>query len=148
ESKFQNLFTAHVNGSAEAIFQLNFTTTSSFTGNRGNWLFAPPNSTTGISCGRVRASTAFYDQFKGTYLDDPRLDASFATGWKQIKTNNDNAFSYPYTQKNAGTPANKNIVKSDSIRYAALDNPTNPKISELSTEIKNAFTTRVGDHQG
>lgn len=60
EYNFSDLFVQHSN-SKEAIFQLNFSTESSTTGNRGSWIFAPQNSTTGISWGRIRMSKAFHD---------------------------------------------------------------------------------------
>lgn len=142
--KFAAVFANAVNNSPESIFQLNFSTTSAYVGNRGNWIFAPSNTTSGITWGRVRVTKAFYDQFKGTYPDDPRLKVTFATSYSQIKTNNFRVFSYPYLGGTAGV----NTIATDSIRYASLADPTNPKIEELSTAIKNLFTTRTGDHQG
>lgn len=144
EPKFANLFKNYVATSPESIFQLNFTTLSTLVGNRTSWVFSPPNSTTGISFARVRSSKANYDFFKGTYLDDPRLKETFLTTWKQIKTNNANVFSYPYTNKTfAGV-----VVVADSINYATLSDPTNPKLSEIPASIKTLYTTKVGDHQG
>lgn len=142
--KFATLFANNVNGSPESIFQLNFSTTSTYVGNRGNWVFAPSNATTGISWGRVKVSKAFYDQFKGTYPDDPRLKISFAASYSQSKTNNFRIFSYPYVSGTAGV----NAVAIDSIKYATLADPTNPKVEEVSAAFRTAYVTRVGDHQG
>lgn len=144
EPKFANLFKNYVATSPESIFQINFTTNSTLVGNRTSWVFSPANSTTGISFARVRSSKAFYDFFKGTYLDDPRLKETFITSWKQIKTNNANVFSYPYTNKTvAGV-----VVVADSINYATLSVPTNPKLTEIPAAIKTLYTTKIGDHQG
>lgn len=142
--KFAALFVNAVNNSPESIFQLNFSTASASVGNRGNWVFSPANTTTGISWGRIKASKAFYDQFKGTYPDDPRLKVSFKTSFTQIKTNNFQVFSYPYI----GGVAGVNNQVTDSINYAMLADPTNPKLEEVPVAIKTAFTTNFGDHQG
>lgn len=142
--KFASLFVNAINNSPESIFQLNFSTTSTYVGNRANWIFSPANSTAGISFARIKVSKAFYDQFRGTYPDDPRLKVTFASSFSQIKTNNFRVFSYPYLGGTAGV----NTTATDSIRYATLADPTNPKVEELSTALKNLFTTRVGDHQG
>ncbi|WP_026902918.1 RagB/SusD family nutrient uptake outer membrane protein [Pedobacter glucosidilyticus] len=148
EPKFRNLFVNHVNNSVESIFQLNFSTASITTGNRTSWIFSPANSTTGISFGRERASKAFFDLFKGTYLNDPRLNVSFVSSWKSLN-NNQQQFSYPYLRSaNQGTPTNPIFVAIDSIKYDNLSNPTNPKISELSTRMVDNFTKRAGDHPG
>ncbi|MEJ5960788.1 RagB/SusD family nutrient uptake outer membrane protein [Pedobacter immunditicola] len=142
--KFAALFARNVNNSTESIFQLNFSTTSAYVGNRGNWIFAPSNATTGISWGRVKVSKAFYDQFKGTYPDDPRLKITFATSYSQIKTNNFRMYAYPYVAGAGGV----NAVAIDSIKYLNLADPTNPKLEEVSVAFKNAFVNRTGDHQG
>jgi hypothetical protein len=142
--KFASLFVNAVNNSSESIFQLNFSTTSVYVGNRANWIFSPANSTAGISFARIKVSKAFYDQFRGTYPDDPRLKVTFASSFSQIKTNNFRVFSYPYLGGTAGV----NTIATDSIRYATLADPTNPKVEELSTVLKTLFTTKVGDHQG
>lgn len=49
EPKFGDLFGDYVTGSKEAIFQLNFTTSSTVCFNRASNRFAPPQATTGIS---------------------------------------------------------------------------------------------------
>ena len=49
--KFGDLFGDYVTGSKEAIFQLNFTTSSTVCFNRASNRFAPPQATTGISWG-------------------------------------------------------------------------------------------------
>lgn len=142
--KFASLFVNNVNNSPESIFQLNFSSTSAYVGNRGNWVFSPSNTTAGISWGRVKVSKAFYDYFKGTYPDDPRLKLSIATSFSQAKTNNFRIFSYPYIQGAGGV----NSVAIDSVNYAALADPTNPKVEEITEAMKSAYVTRVGDHQG
>lgn len=147
EPKFKNLFANHVSNSAESIFQLNFSTVSTSTGNRNNWVFSPSQSTTGISWGRVRAAKGFYDLFRGTYLGDPRLNATFVTTYKTLN-NNRQAFTYPYVATNTGTPSNPVFVATDSIKYETLSDPTNPKVSEVSVNIINSFTKKAGDHQG
>ncbi|PST82714.1 RagB/SusD family nutrient uptake outer membrane protein [Pedobacter yulinensis] len=142
--KFGSLFANSVSNSPESIFQLNFSSVSTYVGNRGNWLFAPSNTTTGISWGRVKVSKAFYDQFRGTYPDDPRLKLSIAATYVQSKTNNFRMFSYPYLSG----PGGVNATAIDSVRYAALADPTNPKVDEISPAMKAAYVDRNGDHQG
>jgi hypothetical protein len=142
--KFATLFLNTVNGSPESVFQLNFSTTSSYVGNRGNWIFAPSNATAGISWGRVKATKAFYDQFRGTYPDDPRLKVTFAAAYSQIKTNNFRIYSYPYLSSTSGV----NALATDSIKYSSLADPTNPKLEEVSLAFKTAFVNKTGDHQG
>lgn len=148
EPSFKNLFGAHSSGSVESIFQLNFTTASAAVGNRNSWIFSPPNSTTGISWGRIRASKAFYDHFRGTHSDDPRLKTTFGTEWRQLN-NNQKQFSYPYVRSvNLGTPAAPRFIATDSINYNILTDPTNPNISEISEAVISAFVTRVAEHHG
>ncbi|MBC8988000.1 RagB/SusD family nutrient uptake outer membrane protein [Pedobacter sp. N36a] len=142
--KFATLFVNNVNGAGESIFQLNFSTTSTYVGNRGNWVFAPSNATAGISWGRVKVSKAFYDQFKGTYPDDPRLKVSFAANYSQVKTNNFRIYAYPYLSGTAGV----NALAIDSIKYSALADPTNPQLEEVSAAFKAAYVNKTGDHQG
>ena len=144
EAKFSSLFVNNLSASKEAIFQLNFSTTSLYTGNRGNWIFAPSNATTGITWGRVKESKAFYDFFRGTYPDDPRLKVSFAASYAQAKTNNFRIYAYPYLSTTSGV----NALASDSIRYANLADPTNPKVEEISAGLKTAYINKNGDHQG
>lgn len=148
EPKFGNLFKTKVQNSKEAIFQLNFTTVSASIGNRTSWLYSPANSTTGISYGSIRVSKAFYDQFRGTYPDDPRLNETFLSDWINIKTNKQRNFSYPYIGKNIGTSKAPVFVPIDSIDYKKLSDPTNPKRSELSVKIDSAFCVKTGEHAG
>ncbi|SER91738.1 RagB/SusD family nutrient uptake outer membrane protein [Pedobacter rhizosphaerae] len=144
ETKFSSLFANNLASSKEAIFQLNFSITSLYTGNRGNWIFAPSNATSGITWGRVKVSKAFYDFFRGTYPDDPRLKVSFAASYAQAKTNNFRIYAYPYLSTTSGV----NALASDSIRYASLADPTNPKVEEISAAMKTAYINKNGDHQG
>ncbi len=148
EPKFGKLFTNFTNGSAESIFQIDFSVTSTTTGNRNSWVFAPASSTTGISFGRERSSKSFYDLFRGNYSGDPRLNVTFASTWKTLN-NNQQQFSYPYVRSaNVGTPAAPVFVAMDSIRYETIADPTNPKVAELSVLIVNNFIKKAGDHQG
>ncbi|WP_017257162.1 RagB/SusD family nutrient uptake outer membrane protein [Pedobacter arcticus] len=148
EPLFSKLFTNYISNSPESIFQLNFSTTSASTGNRTSWVVSPANSTTGISFGRERSSKAFYDLFKGTYIDDPRINVTFATTWKSLN-NNQQQFSYPYVRSgNLGTASAPIFKAIDSIKYETLSNPTNPKVSEVSALFATNFIKKVGDHQG
>lgn len=146
ENNFSNLFQPKLSTSPEAIFQLNFTTTSTLVGNRGNWLFAPSKATTGISWARIRVAKEFYDQFRGTYPDDPRLDATFLSSWLNT-ANKEMTYAYPYISWKA-TENGEKVVKLDSIPYNKLKDPTNPQLSELSVKVDSAFTQATGDHQG
>lgn len=136
EPNFGNLFKNYVTNSIESVFQINFTSVSNGYGNRGNWLFSAPNtSNPGISWARFRASKAYYDHFRGTYPDDPRLSVTFGTRIKQIKTNGNVLYTYPYTYK----AANALTLPSDSIPYNKSADLTNPDISSLTTEMLTAF---------
>lgn len=142
ENKFENVFANYYNAN-ESIFQLNFSTTSSITGNRGNWIFAPQNSTqSGISWGRVRASKAFHDLFKGTYPADPRYDATFLSQWKN-KNNGETQYAYPYLSYKKGR---KEFV--EEIDYTRLENPKNPKIEELTPKQRERFCGPKGENNG
>ena len=143
EAKFGNLFRNHISGSKESIFQLNFSVTSSSTGNRGNWLFAPQNSTAkGISWGRIRANKAFHDYFKGTYPTDPRYYSTFLTTWVN-KSNGETQYAYPCLTYKEGR---RTVV--DSIDYTQLTDPTNPKIEELTNMQRSRFCGPKGENNG
>lgn len=136
EGKYANLFKNHSNNSPESIFQINFSSLSNGYGNRGNWVFSASNtSNPGISWGRYRASRAFYDYFKGSYPDDARLNATFGTRIKLIKTNGNVLYTYPYLY----VSPNANTLPTDSIRYANLADPTNPRVDELTPAMQTAF---------
>ena len=141
EDKFSKLFENKSLGSVESIFQINFSSNTNGYGNRGNWVFSPTNSSNpGISWARYRASKAFYDQFRGTYPDDPRLETTFMVQFKLIKTNNTVHYTYPYLYGAATT----NTLSTDSVNYATLEDPTNPKVSELSEAMQVAFVRNGG----
>lgn len=142
ENNFENVFANHYEAN-ESIFQLNFSTSSSTTGNRGNWLFAPQNSTQkGISWGRIRAAKAFHDLFKGTYPADPRYDVTFLTSWTD-RGNGEVKYAYPFISYKEGR---KVIV--ENIDYTKLADPTNPTIDELSDKQKNRFCGPKGENNG
>lgn len=111
EPKFGDLFGDYVTRSKEAIFQLNFTTSSTVCFNRASNRFAPPQATTGISWGTYKASKAAYDLHEGTYPGDPRINETFLTRWRNRSGNNqanpkptvgdvlspnDSTYLYPY----------------------------------------------------
>src|SRR5690606_33523294 len=136
EDKFSKLFENKSLGSVESIFQINFSSNTNGYGNRGNWVFSPTNSSNpGISWARYRASKAFFDLFKGTYPDDPRLAETFSTMYKQIKSNNHVLYTYPYLFDQSSV----NTAVTDSIDYTLLADPTNPKVEELSEPMVTAF---------
>ena len=145
ETRFADVFKNHSSNSPESIFQINFSTATNGYGNRGNWVFSASNtSNPGISWARYRASRAFYDHFRGTYPDDPRLSATFGTRIKLIKTNGNVMFTYPYLYS---TPVNASTRATDSIRYTQLADPTNPGLSELTPAMQAAFVnTGNRDH--
>lgn len=142
EGNFESVF-ANYYQADESIFQLNFSTSSSTTGNRGTWLFAPQNSTQkGISWGRIRATKAFHDLFKGTYPTDPRYGATFLSKWVN-RGNGETQYAYPTISYKEGR---KVIV--ESIDYNKLSDPTNPKIEELSARQVNRFCGPKGENNG
>lgn len=145
EPNFANLFIDGTNNSKEIIFKLNVSTSLNGMGNRISWLFAPPNSTAGISWGRFKALKSFYDFFKGTYPDDPRLTTTFETSYKNINSGAV-TYAYPNITYKVGATA---IV--DSIHYSELADPANPAIAELNaqdTMLVNKFTKATGSNEG
>ena len=144
EPNFSNLFVQHSN-SKESIFQLNFSTESSTTGNRGSWIFAPQNSTTGISWGRIRISKAFHDYLKGTYPDDPRYSATVLSTWVN-KSNGENQFAYPKLSYKEGR-----VTHNVEINYSICNDPTNPTVEELEAvddKLVKRFVQPTGEHYG
>lgn len=136
ESNFANLFKVYSVNSPESIFQINFSSSTNGFGNRGNWIFSASNSSNpGISWARYRASKPYYDHFRGTYPDDPRLEATFGTKIKLIKTNGNILYTYPYYY----TTANANTVIADSVDYSVAPDPTNPSVDVLSEVLKTNF---------
>ena len=144
EPNYSNLFVQHSN-SKESIFQLNFSTESSTTGNRGSWIFAPQNSTTGISWGRIRISKAFHDYLKGTYPDDPRYSATVLSAWVN-KSNGENQFAYPKLSYKEGR-----VTHNVEINYSICNDPTNPTVEELEAvddKLVKRFVQPTGEHYG
>ncbi len=144
EPNYSNLFVQHSN-SKESIFQLNFSTESSTTGNRGSWIFAPQNSTAGISWGRIRISKAFHDYLKGTYPDDPRYSATVLSTWVN-KSNGENQFAYPKLSYKEGR-----VTHNVEINYSICNDPTNPTVEELEAvddKLMKRFVQPTGEHYG
>lgn len=144
EPNYSNLFVQHSN-SKESIFQLNFSTESSTTGNPGSWIFAPQNSTAGISWGRIRISKAFHDYLKGTYPDDPRYSATVLSTWVN-KSNGENQFAYPKLSYKEGR-----VTHNVEINYSICNDPTNPTVEELEAvddKLVKRFVQPTGEHYG
>ena len=144
EPNYSNLFVQHSN-SKESIFQLNFSTESSTTGNRGSWIFAPQNSTAGISWGRIRISKAFHDYLKGTYPDDPRYSATVLSTCVN-KSNGENQFAYPKLSYKEGR-----VTHNVEINYSICNDPTNPTVEELEAvddKLVKRFVQPTGEHYG
>ena len=144
EPNYSNLFVQHSN-SKESIFQLNFSTESSTTGNRGSWIFAPQNSTAGISWGRIRISKAFHDYLKGTYPDDPRYSATVLSTWVN-KSNGESQFAYPKLSYKEGR-----VTHNVEINYSICNDPTNPTVEELEAvddKLVKRFVQPTGEHYG
>ena len=171
QSRYSDLFVNHVQNSPESIFQLNFTTSSDYSWNRLNWIFAADNASPGTAYQRIRSTKAFHDLFRGTYPGDPRYDATFLTRWYDVKNGSsyhlisDSVYTYPYkTYKTKSTSRVADAVA--YIPYDQMDDPTNPTVEELTvlqeqfytenttTGEKNVvnlvgqFATSVGDHAG
>ncbi|MGF7229765.1 RagB/SusD family nutrient uptake outer membrane protein [Arachidicoccus sp.] len=145
ESKFSNLFIDGTNNSKEIIFKLNVSTALNGLGSRISWVFAPSKSTTGISWGRFKFSKGFYDLFKGTYNDDPRLTASCATTFKNV-SNGSISYTYPYISYKV---AGQTVV--DSLHYSLLQTPTPPTVAELNSQnpkLVSTFTAATGANEG
>lgn len=154
EANYKNLFGSWVTGSREAIFQLNFVFDPQSTYNRGSNVFAPTSSTPGIAWATNRVSKFAYDLHRGTYPDDPRLQATFLTSWRARAGNNqanpkpqvgdelvanDSIYTYPYRTytipgdfvvKN-GQPTKVLRQYVASVPYDALSTPTNPSLDEI-----------------
>lgn len=142
EPKFNTLyFTPGANFSKEIIFQINASKLLDGMGNRTSWLFAPSNSTTGISWGRFKVTKGFYDKFRGTYLNDPRIEAGIQNDFRSGTGRN---YAYPITR---GVP-NTILLSFD---YTKFLDPTNPTIAEISAQnalFATRFTTLAGNHEG
>lgn len=158
EPKFGKLFGDYVTGSKEAIFQLNFTTTSTTCFNRASNRFAPPQATTGISWGTYKASKAAYDLHEGTYPGDPRIKETFLTSWRNRGGNNqpnpkpmvgdilcanDSSYLYPYMMYKSEEYVMKNGVQTKEKKvyvfkmpYKEFPDPKNPSISVMENYVE------------
>lgn len=111
EDNFADLFGDWVSDSKEAIFQLNFSLTSSNCFNRASNRFSPTSSTTGVNWSTYRATKSAYDMHQSMYPGDPRIDATFLTVHRKRTGNNqanpkpqvgdkpsanDSVYYYPY----------------------------------------------------
>lgn len=145
QSRYSDLFVNHVQNSPESIFQLNFTTSSDYSWNRLNWIFAADNASPGTAYQRIRSTKAFHDLFRGTYPGDPRYDATFLTRWYDVKNGSsyhlisDSVYTYPYkTYKTKSTSRVADAIA--YIPYDQMDDPTNPTVEEL-TVLQEQFYT-------
>lgn len=170
QPKFGDLFANNVTGSKESIFQMNYAV-SGVSRNRGSWLFAPTNSTTGKSWSRIRASKALYDYFRGTYPGDARLEVTFQSKWRNYTANGqvaaqvepvpsarDTTYAYPlvsYDSKETPEGWSKSKLLVAEIPYEQLPDPANPSAKELSSgkyagmdELVKKYLENTGDNQG
>lgn len=171
QPRYADLFVNHVQDSPESIFQLNFTTSSDYSWNRLNWIFAADNASQGTAYQRIRSSKAFHDLFRGTYPGDPRYDATFLTRWYDAKNGSsyhlvsDSVYTYPY--KSYKSKSTSRVVDAVAyIPYNQMADATNPTVEELTTlqeqfytentttgekkviDLVGQFATSVGDHAG
>ena len=171
QPRYADLFVNHVQDSPESIFQLNFTTSSDYSWNRLNWIFAADNASQGTAYQRIRSSKAFHDLFRGTYPGDPRYDATFLTRWYDAKNGSsyhlvsDSVYTYPY--KSYKSRSTSRVVDAVAyIPYNQMADATNPTVEELTTlqeqfytentttgekkviDLVGQFATSVGDHAG
>lgn len=177
QPKYSDLFVNHVNGSPESIFQLNYSTSSDYSYNRLNWIFAADNCSNGVAYQRVRATKWFHDLFYGKSLKDggtdidPRYYSTFLTRWANAKDATydgyvrDSVFTYPHMSYSPNPRVDNSV---GTIHYGDLADPTNPSLEELQEtperygyktqanpgvepkpiEMYGRFADGVGDHQG
>ncbi len=148
ETKFSTIFNADTRESKESIFRLNMSISSvkDDQGNRNSWIFSPQNSTSGISWGRYRIAKAFYDEFRGTYPNDPRVDASIIALWTNNAGTAQAAYPY-YIVKGSGRNA-VDTLKCIIDYNDPANNPINPDTMKMTDQSKNRFLRSGGDHQG
>ena len=168
EPDFKTLFNGQrVQASPEFIFVLDATgNTSDQVGyNSLNWTFSPQNSTPGESWGRAQPNKSFYNWAHGTYMNDPRLDATFMSSWDKYVNNAPSGeiqYAYPIAKKTfkdtigwkdtvkvPGRPPVKVPIVKDSIilstiDYSKLTNPCNPDTTELDSLFKANFCRTKG----
>ena len=132
-----------------------------------HWTFSPQNSSQGETWGRSQPNKSFYDWAHGTYQDDPRLKVTFISKWVKYvnKMPSDEwQAAYPYVTKSfndttwvdsivrPGRPpikvpvvtTHKELV--DSIDYinGGYEDPTNPKVEELDSLLREAYCKTKG----
>lgn len=156
EPKYQDLYVNNVKNSKESIFQLNFSTTSDYNKNRLHWVFSARTSGLGIGWARTTTTKSFYDKFRGTYPNDPRIEATFYNKWRKYNestgqpvvqifkarlTPNDSIYCYPYFAYDTkemlevtGGTTKKAVQAEDCIPYNEVSDPTNPTYEELNSE--------------
>jgi len=152
ESSYANLWGDHVNGSSEAIFQLNFNIDNTTCFNRGSNRFAHQASTAGIAWGTYYINKWVVDLHYGTYIDDPRIPYTYQSAFRtrggnnkaepkaQVGTTlcaNDSTYMYPYfTHQNGqnveGAAKETKLLVAGRIPYEYLSDPTNPSVEELN----------------
>jgi len=151
ESSYANLWGDHVNGSSEAIFQLNFNIDNTTCFNRGSNRFAHQASTSGIAWGTYYVNKWVVDLHYGTYIGDPRIKYTYQSQYRTRGGNNqanpkaqvgstlcanDSTYMYPYfTHQNGqnveGAAKETKLLVAGRIPYEYLSDPTNPSVSEL-----------------
>ncbi|SEA46877.1 Starch-binding associating with outer membrane [Arachidicoccus rhizosphaerae] len=149
QSNYNQLFVTGENDTKESIFKLNVSTSLSGMGSRLSWLFAPYGSTTGISWARFKPSKAFYNWFKGTYPDDPRLKVAFSNSYTTL-SNSKKSYAYPNISYSATVNGVAQTIV-DSLDYSKLADPTNPTIDEITAQnakFAAVWTASTGSNEG
>lgn len=108
ENNFADLFTDWVSTSKEAIFQINFSLTSTNCYNRASNRFSPTSSTSGVNWSTYRATKAAYDMHWSMYPGDPRIAATFLTVHRKRTGNN---------QPNPKPQVGDQLSANDSVYY-------------------------------
>ena len=172
EPNFNTLFGGkRLEFSKEFVFVLPATanTTENVAYNSLHWTFSPQNSSPGESWGRSQPNKAFFDWAHGTYQDDPRLKATFITEWTRYvnKVPSDiRDWSYPIVKGNktdtigwkdtvyvVGLPpvrvpivkvVFKELGRINYSDFSKYQDPTNPKIEELDSVVRVAFSRTKG----
>lgn len=125
ESDYATLFTSHLSGSKESIFQLNYTTGDGVQ-KRWNQMFGPANYVSGSPSFRsMRMDKAFFDYFVGTHdTVDTRLQSTYLM--KFTNQNNQLQAGYPYMYAGNTYHNLRNYMKTGS-------DPKNPEYDFTST---------------
>ena len=107
EPNFRTLFGGNrLAMSDEFIFVIDATmnTTENVGYNSLHWTFSPQNCSPGETWGRAQPNKAFYNWARGTYQDDPRLDATFVSKWYKYINGSESTeiqAAYPYVYQRA-----------------------------------------------